>query len=256
MISVRNSTNIIFERLTLAHAGGHGLSVEQSEDITITKSKFEDISGNAITVGTFSTLSNLASRRIRVTHNLINSVGRMYDGVGILVGFVLDSAFSNNSISEVSYSGISLGWFGQSDLPASNSVVRFNNIGQVNQLHGDGGGIYLMEGTKGDLVSDNYVHDIKYKELGFTSNTRHGIYLDNKTTGVTVENNQIVGVINALFLQNQIGYQSTFNIIRSLWISDVEKNIFDGEHVSPTNVIQLDYGVQPSIVSNSGAHQD
>lgn len=253
MIEIHSAKGVAIERSSIYHAGAHGVRIQKSSRVGLLQNRLSNIAGNAIVAGSFSTDASLASAEILIENNVMRSIGRMYDGVGVLGGYLRDSRILRNSIYEVSYSGISLGWFGLGHLPASNTVVERNNIGYVNLLHSDGGGIYVMEGSKGTTVTANYIHHIEDTDSGFTSNTRHGIYLDHKASHVTVSDNQIESVPSGIFLQSQTGYEAQFNVVQKIWMENVPTPVYQSELISPTNTVEWFLGRQPSIIEDSGA---
>jgi hypothetical protein len=95
-------------------------------------------------------------------------------GPGIFTGYVRNIRIEHNTISNLPYTGISVGW-GWSPLESimENNSVKFNRIyGIMNFLH-DGGGIYTLSTQPGLNVSYNVIHD----------SGNCGLYLDERTNG-------------------------------------------------------------------------
>ncbi len=256
VIEIRNSKNIAVTKSTISHAGAQGMIVDRgSSDIVVSRNTFANIAGVGLYVGTFDVDAQLATRRISIDNNVFQYIGRMYDAGAILAGYIVDSVIDNNSIFDVGYTGISTGWFGQGNLPPSNSKIRNNNIGYTNLRHGDGAGIYLMLGSKGTVVSGNYIHHITSYETGFNTNVRHGLYFDQMVSNVTADNNQIQTVSYGVFIQNQVDatgdYRAKNNTVTNLWVSDVVKPIYSTDY-DPSNTVQFTNGVNNSIIQNSG----
>ncbi len=256
------SKNVTIEKSRIYNAGAHGITIDNSvTDTVITKNRFGNIAGNAIVVGTFAQTASVATKNININNNLFQSVGKMYAGVAIHVGYTQNSLISHNSIMDVGYSGISVGWFGMENLPLSNTTIEYNNIGYTNILNGDGGGIYTLPGTKGDVIKDNYIHHMADVEWGFTSNTRHGIYLDEFTSNVTATNNQVSDVPHGLMIQNQITpviVKAMNNSVTNLYIYNNNTcQVLPCAPVSsydPSNNVQYVTGtVNQAIINASGA---
>ena len=257
IIRIANAGNIAIKNATIAHGGGTGIDIESGHDISVERSTIADIAGSGIVAGTFSVAAS-APTRVAIRNNTLRSIGRMYDGTAILAPYLPDSDISNNTIADVSYSGISLGWFGMGSYPPSNTNVTANDISNVTKVQSDGGGIYLMQGAAGTHISGNYVHDIRVTDGAFTTNIRPALYLDNAAAYVTVDNMQISNVREGVFLQteNNSGgdYRAKNNSIT------VFGNSVDTMLVSvlgpydPSNSVVLNQGLHNDIVAGAGVH--
>ena len=255
IIRIANAGNISIKNATIAHGGGTGIDIESGHDISVERSMIADIAGSGIVAGTFSVAVS-APTRVAICNNTLRSIGRIYDGTAILAPYLPDSDISNNTIADVSYSGISLGWFGMGSYPPSNTNVTANDISNVTKVHSDGGGIYVMQGAAGTHISGNYVHDIRVTDGAFTTNIRPALYLDNAAAYVTVDNMQFSNVREGVFLQteNNSGgdYRAKNNTIT------VYGNLVDTMLVTvagqydPSNTVILDQGLHSDIVAGAG----
>ena len=110
--------NITFRGNIFEHLGAVGLDFDTgSQCNTIEDNLFEDISSAAIQLGGISEDDHHPERREQVTrnnvisNNLIRHVAREYvDAAGIYVGFTRQTTISHNTIVDVPWSGIAVGW--------------------------------------------------------------------------------------------------------------------------------------------------
>ena len=125
--------------------------------------------------------------RLEIRDNLISNFGEVYaSAVGILLMNADGCLILNNEISYGRYSGISVGWtWGYERSVSWNNRIEFNYIHHIglNTLS-DLGGIYTLGVSPGTTIRNNVIHDVTCGlNYGF------GIYLDEGTTHVLVENN-------------------------------------------------------------------
>ncbi len=173
----------------------------QSKDCSITECKFADIGGNAINVGEDS------SRRIdgkawhqaspaqvptnnRISQCEIHDIGKILPGsVAIWAALNHSLVIEDNTISDVPYTGISLGWmWNDSETPAGENAIRGNRIEHVMQLLSDGGGIYTLGRQPGTIIENNDISGVPHAAGRAESN---GMFLDEGTTGLTIRDNTI-----------------------------------------------------------------
>jgi peptidoglycan hydrolase-like protein with peptidoglycan-binding domain len=257
IIRIANASNIAIKNATIAHGGGVGISIESGHDISLEHSTITDVAGSGIVAGTFGFAASAPSR-VAIRNNTLRAIGRIYDGTAILAPYTTDSDISNNTISDVSYSGISLGWFGMGSYPPSNTTVSANDISNVLNVHSDGGGIYIMQGAAGTHVSGNYIHDIRVSDGAFTTNIRPALYLDNAASNVTVSDTQVSNTKEGVFLQTQHDasgdYRAKNNNV-TVYGSSVDTILVTSAGAyDPSNTVVLNQGLRSDIVSGAGVH--
>jgi hypothetical protein len=95
------------------------------------------------------------------------------------------------------------------DNEARNNTIRYNDVHDVTKLMSDGGGIYTLSRQPGTLIAENYVHD-------FVRLPTHGafpiagIYLDEGSNLITVQDNVIINTGDESIFQNGVGPSNTF----------------------------------------------
>ncbi|WP_284646291.1 discoidin domain-containing protein [Paenibacillus silviterrae] len=208
-VQLEAAGNIRFERNTFRHLGATGLElVAGNFDNAIEGNVFTDISGNGIAVASrISTVKappsdpRTVDRRTSIRNNYLSQVGQDYYGaVGIFGGYVEEMAVEHNELTDMPYSGISMGWgFTTNTTALKNNTIRYNRISHVMKLLDDGGGIYTLSYQPGTRITDNYIHDVlrspwttmnQPPEKEWWKNL--GIYLDQNSSGMTVMNNVIL----------------------------------------------------------------
>lgn len=164
---------------------------------------FKDVGGSGILVGVFSDEATEAhlpynpkdEREIctneRINNNLITDVTNEDWGcVGIGAGYVRGINISNNEISDVSYSGISMGWGWTRTINAMrNNTIRANKIHHYGKYLYDVAGIYTLSAQPGSVIADNYIDSI-YK-APYPHDPQHWFYLytDEGSSYFNVTNN-------------------------------------------------------------------
>ena len=165
--------------------------------------KFTDIAGNGLVVGSFSPPSHEThvpyhptdQREIctglLVRNNYFNNVTNEEWGcVAIAAGYVSFIDIVNNDISDVSYSGISLGWgWNQTVVSMRNNRIHRNHIHRYGKHMYDVAGIYTLGSMPKSVISENYVHSI-YKP-SYVHDPSHWFYLytDEGSSYIIVRNN-------------------------------------------------------------------
>lgn len=169
--------------------GNTGLWVGKgTKNCRIFRCRFHDLGGNGINLGDTSQ-SDTASGLL-VTECGVSDVGRILPGaVGIWAGIVQGVSILNNHVHDCPYTGISIGWkWDDSETPAGDNRVVDNRIEFVMQTLSDGGGIYTLGRQPGSVLGGNQISDVPLNAGRAESN---GIFMDQGSSGFTVENNVI-----------------------------------------------------------------
>ena len=216
-VRVVAARQIDFERCRFEHLGSTGLDYEEAVQGGVVRGcLFRDIAGNGLLVGSFSPAAhethlpyNPADRREVCTQQQINNcyfteIGNEDWGcLAIAAGSVGDVNIEHNEISEVPYSGISLGWgWTQTVNCMRNNRVHANLIHHYAKHMYDVAGIYTLGSQPKSYVTENCVHSI-YKP-GYVHDPNHWFYLytDEGSSFITVRDNWTEG---EKYLQNANG---------------------------------------------------
>ena len=216
-VRVVAARQIDFERCRFEHLGSTGLDYEEAVQGGVVRGcLFRDIAGNGLLVGSFSPAAHEthlpydpADRREVCTQQHINNcyfteIGNEDWGcLAIAAGYVGDVNIEHNEISEVPYSGISLGWgWTQTVNCMRNNRVHANLIHHYAKHMYDVAGIYTLGSQPKSYVTENCVHSI-YKP-GYVHDSNHWFYLytDEGSSFITVRDNWTEG---EKYLQNANG---------------------------------------------------
>jgi len=216
-VTITAGNNIDFENCIFEHLGSTGLDYIFGDTGGKTEGCiFRDIAGNGLVAGSFSPASHEThlpydptdKREVcsfqQIKNNLFTDVTNEDWGcVAICAGYVSNINIEHNEISDVSYTGISLGWGWNQTLNCmQNNRVYANHIYHYAKHMYDVAGIYTLGAQPKTVISENYVHDI-YKP-GYVHDPNHWFYLytDEGSSFITVKNNFTEG---EKFLKNANG---------------------------------------------------
>ncbi len=191
------------------------------EQGSIDKCTFRDIGGSAILAGTFGpegheahlpyTPSDMRSicTGLQILNNRIDDAANEDWGcLGIGAGYVRNIRIEHNEISNVSYTGISLGWgWNQQTCAMADNVVRANYIHHYARHMYDTAGIYTLGAQPHTFIEENVVSDICTP--GYVHDPEHWFYLytDEGSSYITLRNNWTP---SEKYLKNAIGPGNTW----------------------------------------------
>ena len=185
------------------HLGGSAIDLgEGTQDSSVTANRIHDVSSTGISVGEFDdfwlTDPKLMTSGNTINNNAVSYTGQEYrDTVGILAGYVRNTAINHNEVGHLPYTGISvnLGWTYFAPCPVIAQATKGKNarwalpctagtnFAQGNQINGnfvhdvmtvlhDGGGIYVNGGQGSSAVHSAISGNVIVRSAG------NGIYVD------------------------------------------------------------------------------
>jgi hypothetical protein len=197
--------NCSFNNCTLIHLGGSGLRIGTgSNNCTVYNCLLSDISGNGIMIGEgrdrqidgspwWKSESQQVASGNRVENCIISETGKQFFGaVGIWSGITAQTLIKNNQISDLPYTGISVGWHWSTEpTPCREVRIEGNHIHHILKILSDGGGIYVLGLQPGGKITGNHIHHVEINAGRAESN---GMFLDEGCTDFTVANNLIYNI--------------------------------------------------------------
>lgn len=217
-IRVNMAKDIKFERCTVRNFGAAGICLRQDvSDTVIRGCIIEDIADSGINLGTCRIRHELPkttddlfyTENITVSDNLIRNIGTTYYGaIGIEIYSTKESTISNNHLKEMPYTGIGVGFFTTNEeKTVQDTSVSGNLIESVCEKLYDGGGIYTLGRLDGTRISNNFVnrvHNLVETEKVTAGYENYGIYLDQGSSQVTVENNVVANSFKSVSRDNSM----------------------------------------------------
>jgi hypothetical protein len=199
-IRLRFAERVSIENCTFSKFGSGGVDLQRgTNNIAVVGNTFKDLSGIAIQIGELdlpfiNATDPRAVRDILVMNNYITNCSVEYmGGPGIFTGYVRNVRIEHNTISNLPYTGISLGWgWSGATTVMANNTIKYNRIYGVMNFLADGGGIYTLSTQEGTNVSYNVIHDSGW----------NGLYPDERTNGTTWTFNVVYDTFNSI--QNHI----------------------------------------------------
>lgn len=194
-----NFTDCLFENISYTAVKFENAA----QNCNITSSKFNEIGANAIFIhGDFVVPAITKNINIKDCH--ISYYGRIFNNaIGILLTHAIDCELSNNEIHDGWYTGVSVGWnWGYSDNPTNNIQIKDNLIYNIgNGWLSDMGGIYTLGVQPDTVISGNIIYNVGCDE-GAYGYGGWGIYLDEGSSYMTVENNLVYDCSSQTFHQH------------------------------------------------------
>nr|MBU3858792.1 right-handed parallel beta-helix repeat-containing protein [Flavobacterium sp. MC2016-06] len=205
-VEVNYSTTIQFESCRFEHLSSTGLDLNKGTNHNTVKGNlFKDIGGSAINVGIFSEEAfeahlplvikderEMCSDEI-IADNLITDVtNEDWGTLGISAGFVRNITIEHNEISDVSYSGIAMGWgWTHTENVMKNNKILANKIHHYAKHLHDVSGIYTLSSQPNSRIEENYIDKVYNSPYAHDPFLWMYLYTDEGTEGFTVKNNWI-----------------------------------------------------------------
>ncbi len=207
-----------FARCEVANMGEHGIWLrDDCHGNTVRQCHVHDLGGGGIYVGEkwrwgndtpgWRGCKNIADVPHTTERNVVDNCF-VHDGcalfagaVGIWIGQASFTTVTHNDICDMSYTGISAGW----DWSGNPSTCHDNLIAE-NHIHhlghgrmNDMAGIYTLGRSPGTVLRQNLIHDIDAYQSPVGYCLGAGIYLDQSSGFLTIEENVCYGIRNAGF---------------------------------------------------------
>jgi hypothetical protein len=212
-IEFTRATDCSMELCRVGHTGASGIGVGVAcQQIHINGCEVYDTAGNGIMVGwrgkgalkeTGKGEDNYLSadwddpaeapRDNQVTNCTIHHCAAVFHGcVGIGDMFSQNTLISRNYLTELPYTGISVGFrWDESETTERGCVVENNLITEVMQVLADGGGIYTLGFQPGAMLKGNVIWGVRRSPFTMGGAPNNGIFFDQGSKAIKVEENVI-----------------------------------------------------------------
>lgn len=216
-VELRYAEGCSFDGCRFEHLGGSGLDyVTGCRRGTTKDCTFTDIAMNGFVCGSFSTEGLETHRPYQPTDfrevctgqhvadcEFYNISNEDWGCVAIAAGYVSGITIEHNTIHDVSYTGISLGWGWNRDLICmKDNRVHANLIYNYAQHMYDCAGIYTLGNQPGTSITENVVRDIAKPSYVHDPNHWFYLYTDEGSSNITLKDNWTP---EEKFLQNANG---------------------------------------------------
>ena len=203
-VEVSTANNVSFVACHFSHTASTALDYHRYvEGGRIDHCTFSDIGGTAVLAGTFGPEGHEAHisynptdereivRRLTISNNRIDDAANEdWGAIGIAAGYVRGIDIEHNEISNVSYTGISLGWgWNQQTCAMADNSVRANFIHHYARHMYDTAGIYTLGSQPHTFVEENVVDSIYSPTYVHDPNHWFYLYTDEGSSYITVRNN-------------------------------------------------------------------
>lgn len=168
----------------------------------------------------------MTNHDVRIVNNTISGVSKNYrDNAGILSTYVTRATITHNTLTDLQYDGVDIGWGWGINDPGGNqyylkaglynyqpiyqapttfreNYVAYHLIHDTKQAMHDGGSIYTLSASTGTVIERNYVYD---------GQVTFGALIDQGTRYVVMRDNVFLGSSRWVYINSDAGNPDTFN---------------------------------------------
>ncbi|WP_308991015.1 right-handed parallel beta-helix repeat-containing protein [Mariniflexile litorale] len=216
-VEINYANNIQFQECSFQYLSSTGLDLHKGTNNNLVQGNlFKDIGGSAINLGVFSDEAfethlpynpkderEVCSNETIVDNLITNVSNEDWGCVGISAGFVKNITIAHNEISDVSYTGIGLGWgWTKTQNAMKGNKVVANKIHHYGKRLYDTAGIYTLSAQPESRIEENYIYDIYQSPYPHDPYHWFYLYTDEGSSYFNVKNNWVPA---EKFLQNANG---------------------------------------------------
>lgn len=191
-VETSGTRDLTFRNCDFLNLGGFGAELKTgSQRVVFDHCRFQALGAGGIQMDGGNWGAHVAdeTRENVVTDCVIADYGRDYrSGVGVRMSFSAANRIVHNEIRGGNYTALFVGLeFGYAPTVSRDNVIAFNHLHDIGRgMLSDMGGIYTLGLSPGTVLNNNLIHGVEARTYG-----GWGIYSDEGSTGILVENNVV-----------------------------------------------------------------